>query len=189
MKLSAKVDIIDLTKQAFSKEFLKISQKLDEVSKVLWLILKAGGSVPIDIISVRFPNFPKDLSVLEETGILEVRNEQMVLFSEKFEERLVSTDIKKISIQDIKSILLDYYGDKLSKRFGMESLENSLAILLSSVILSTKPNKPALVSKVLRTCDKFFGETGKVSEKVKNDGMKDISFYYTNFMLQNSKEM
>ena len=30
---------------------------------------------------------------------------------------------------------------------------------------------------------------GKVSEKVKNDGAKDISFYYTNFMLRNSKEM
>ena len=50
-----------------------------------------------------------------------------------------------------------------------EGLENSLAIVLPSVILSTKPNKPALVSKVLRTCDKFFGETGKVLKSAVGD--------------------
>ena len=169
MKMPSKMDIINLTKQTFSKEFLRMSPKLTEVSEILWFMFKAGGTVPVDIISARFPNFPRDLAVLEDAGIIEIRNEKIVLFTEKFEEGLLSKDLTKIDVQDINSILLNRYWNKLSRRFGLEGLENSLAIVLSSVILSAKPNQPALLSRVLRTCDSFFGETGKVLKSVVGD--------------------
>lgn len=36
---------------------------------------------------------------------------------------------------------------------------------------------------------KILVNEGQISEKVENDGVKDRNFYYTNFMLQNSKEI
>ncbi len=162
MKLPSSTDIVNLTRQTFSKEFLKISPKVNEISEVLWFMFKAGGSVPIGIISARFPNFSDDLSILKEAGILETRGEKIVLFTERFEERLLSRDLKKITAHDISSVLLNFYWDKLSKNFGLEGLENSLAIVLSSVIISAKPNQPAFLSKIRRTCDSLFGDAGKV---------------------------
>lgn len=177
MKLPSSPDVINLTKQTFSKEFLKFSSKLNEVSEILWFMFKTGGSTPIGIISARFPNFPDDLPILKEAGILELRSEKFALFTEKFEENITSKDLTKITLQDINSILLNNYWSKLTSKFGLEGLENSLAIVLSSVILSSKPNQPAFLSKVLRTCDSLLGDIGNVFKNAVGDPQLILEHY------------
>ena len=179
MKLLPSTDIINLTKQTFSKEFLKISPELNELSEILWFMFKAGGSAPIDIISARSPNFSNIMILLEEAGVIESKRE-LVLFNEKFEEELISRGLAKLTMEDIKSVLLNNYYDKLTNRLSFTGLKNSLAIVLSSVILSTGPNQPAILSKILRTCYSFLGDTGKIMENVMGGGPELILDYYLN---------
>lgn len=177
MKETLKPDVVELTKQTFAKEFLKISPKTYEISEILWFMFKAGGTVPIDIILARFPNFSEDIKHLVNGGIIQVKEEKLVMFTERFEEKLLSKDLTKITNSDVTTILLDNYWSKLSNQFGLGGLENALAAVLSSVIISSSPNQPAFLSKVLRTCDAFLGESEKVLKSVIGDPQLILDYY------------
>lgn len=172
-----KESVVELTRQTFSKEFLKLSPKVGEISDILWFMFKAGGSAPIDIVSAMFPSFSRDVKHLKSAGIVEIKDEKLAIFTEKFEDKLLRKNLTKITNEDITSILLDNYWDRLSRGFGLEGLENSLATVLSSVILSSNQEQPAFMSKVLRTCDSLLGESEKVVKSVIGDPTLILDHY------------
>ncbi|MBI3412493.1 MAG: hypothetical protein HY051_00235 [Candidatus Aenigmarchaeota archaeon] len=172
-----KEDIVELTRQTFSKEFLKLSPKINELSDVLWFMFKAGGSAPVDIVSAMFPSFNRDMEHLKNAGIIEIKDERLAIFTEKLEDKLLRNNLTTITNQDMASILLDNYWDELSRSFGLEGLENSLGIVLSAVIVSSTPDQPAFMSKFLRTCDILLGESDKVMKTVIGDPTQILDHY------------
>lgn len=148
--------IVELTKQTFSKEFLRLVPKIQEMSDILWFVFKTGGSIQKDVISVRFPNFDEDLKKMLKAGLVEMSGDLVVL-GEKFEENLLGKDLREISVSDVTFIILDNYSDKLLSSFGMEGFANSLAATLSGVIASSTPEQPAFLGKVLRVSSSLMG--------------------------------
>lgn len=150
--------VVELTKQTFSKEFLKLLPKVTEVSEILWFLFKAGGSVQSDIISARFPSFKEDKWKLVGTGVVET-NGDLIVFNERFEEKLLNKDLANINISDITQILLEDYPDRLIENFGLGGFVDPLSATLSAVIVSSTPEKPTFLNRVLRISDKFLGES------------------------------
>ncbi|MBI3412494.1 MAG: hypothetical protein HY051_00240 [Candidatus Aenigmarchaeota archaeon] len=149
--------IVELTRQTFSKEFLRLMPKIREISEILWFVFKTGGFTHTNAISVRFPNFNEDSQGMIKAGLIEM-NSDLVVLKEKFEEKLLSKDLRDITESDVTSILLDNYLDKLLDSFGMEEFVNSLSATLSGIIANSTPDQPAFMSKVLRTSANIIGE-------------------------------
>lgn len=150
--------VVELTKKTFSKEFLKLVPKIPEVSEVLYFLFKLGGSTQTDVVTARFPNFDQDKYNLISAGILEVRGD-LIGFTEEFEEMILSTDIKQLSASDIASILVESYHEKLMTNFSFDSFIDPLSIIMASVIVSSSPEQPALMSRILRTTENLFVNT------------------------------
>ncbi len=149
---------VELTKKTFSKEFIKLVPKVSEISEMLWFLFKLGGSAQTDIISARFPNFDQDKYNLISSGILETKGD-VSTFTEEFEERLLSTDMKQLNVSDISSILIENYHEKLMMNFSFDSLIDPISTIMASVILSSSPEQPALMSRILRTSENLFADS------------------------------
>lgn len=149
--------VVELTKQTFSKEFLKLIPKVTEISEILWFLFKTGGSVQSDTILARFPEFKDDKWKLVSTGIIET-NGDLVVFNERFEEKLLERGLTNITISDVTEVLLENYPDRLVENFASEEFLNPLAATISALIVSSTPDKPAFLNKVLRISDTFLGE-------------------------------
>lgn len=150
--------VVELTKRTFSKEFLKLVPKISEVSEVLYFLFKLGGSAQTDVITARFPSFDQDKYNLISAGILEVRGD-LISFAEEFEEMLLGTDIKQLNASDIASILVESYHEKLMSNFSVDSFIDPLSTIMASVIVSSSPEQPALMSRILRTTENLFVNT------------------------------
>jgi len=150
--------VVSLTKKAFSKEFMKLIPKVTELSDALWFLFRLGGSANSDVIVARFPNFKQDINSLIASDILETK-EDLISFTEEFEERLLNKDITKLTASDISSVLLENYHDKLMENFKFDSFIDPLSTVLASIILSSSLKQPAFMSRIIRVTDNLFGET------------------------------
>lgn len=142
--------IVQLTKEVFKNDLLGLSPKISELSEMVWFIFKMGGSVPSNVISSRFPDFKTDLENLSDLEILRIID-NLVIFSEKFENKLIKKSINEITQDDIYNTLVDNYSKGLVSKYKLNEIIDPLATVLSVVINSTTPEQPVFLSTLLRS--------------------------------------
>lgn len=141
---------LDSIKKAFRQDLLGLSPKVNELSEMIWFVFKLGGSAPEGVISSRFPSFKEDLGNLKEMGVLKTID-NFIIFSEGFENRLISKNINEIALVDIYTVLVKNYADQLVKRYNLDALIDPIASVLSVIIDSTAPEQPVFLSTLLRS--------------------------------------
>lgn len=141
---------VDLIKKTFQKELMGLSPKVNELAEVIWFVFKMGGSAPTAVISSRFQNFNEDLGNLKELGILRTIND-VTIFAEGFENRLLRKNINEITIEDVHTTMLESYSAKLAEKYSLDELIDPISTVLSVIINSTTPDQPVFLSKLLRS--------------------------------------